>query len=756
MTMKISACWIAKDEAENIGRSIESVIDIADELIIVDTGSTDETVSIVESYGAKVGHFQWVNDFAAARNHAMDLASEDIIISIDADEWFEPKLVQADREQIVSWFASDPLLEMITVKLTNIDRESGKPKNVGMCSRIFRNSATMRYTGKIHESIKPTHFHGNRFEEALNINHTGYSGELSASKGKRNYEILQEWLNADDIAIEDRMLCLVYLTRETYNVMDLDEAFGYLGEILKHPKILQKILGSHHEGFTQFIYNAIDIVLDKRSQVSRRDVYQKLIMLFKTAYPFYRGTAEIDLVYQMYFDYKEDRFLKELRPAVIAAESLPPTAIAFYKDYERILYSQAAFASWRRGDVLLTMEYAVNALKGGSRNERTLVILLTAIKRQPLADVVQLLGSLFDFSISDDLDYLIRCTNIDGFLDLHAHFLNKRLELGNAPLNYFLKLMLIYKKHDELVCNTAQAYEKGRKDVLAYIIMAAICGAPPEMIAAHAGMLEDCAHILEAYIKREPLEEVSERDAQLLKETYAMAAFAAGIDIADRYLDIYRADSKLCYLTKAAYCEMSGLHEPILREDMNEIGSLDFECYSYRIQAMIFKGLYEEALTEIKRFLNAGFLEQDILHMLLVIAEKAPGETQTAALKLYEQYIGLVDTMIDLQDVVNTGIVFDGGGVKMKKTFKGMKRTQLDKLIREEAERPAAEALPELCRKAVHIYKDKGILAEAARCLICLIAHDQAGKEDYECLAEVFADMKNITLSKYVKKHEWR
>jgi len=89
MSIKLSACTIAKNEEENIAKSIESYKKYVDEIIVVDTGSTDNTREVAEKAGAKVLSFEWKNDFSAAKNFALDNATGDWIIFLDADEWFE-------------------------------------------------------------------------------------------------------------------------------------------------------------------------------------------------------------------------------------------------------------------------------------------------------------------------------------------------------------------------------------------------------------------------------------------------------------------------------------------------------------------------------------------------------------------------------------------------------------------------------------------------------------------------------------------
>ena len=83
---RLSVCMIVKNEERFLGQCLASVKDIADELIVIDTGSTDRTVEIAREHGAQVGYFEWCNDFAAARNASIAPATGDWILFLDADE----------------------------------------------------------------------------------------------------------------------------------------------------------------------------------------------------------------------------------------------------------------------------------------------------------------------------------------------------------------------------------------------------------------------------------------------------------------------------------------------------------------------------------------------------------------------------------------------------------------------------------------------------------------------------------------------
>lgn len=190
--MKISACYIVKNEEKNLLSSLESLHKAVDEIIVVDTGSTDRTVEIAKKYGAQVFHFDWCDDFSAPRNFALEKAAGDWIIFPDADESFRyPEMVREAVEE----FAADDDTEAVMVHIynqTGTDENDDAAAPIWIC-RIFRNRADLRYRGRIHENISkngklPKFAYG---DERLSIFHTGYRREISEEKAKRNLALLE-------------------------------------------------------------------------------------------------------------------------------------------------------------------------------------------------------------------------------------------------------------------------------------------------------------------------------------------------------------------------------------------------------------------------------------------------------------------------------------------------------------------------------------------------------------------------------------
>ena len=102
--MTLSVCIISYNEEMNIARTLERVKGLADEIIVVDSGSTDKTVPLAQSYGAKVFVEEW-KGFARQKNSCLEKATGDWVLSLDADEEVSPELAASIREVLHSGFA---------------------------------------------------------------------------------------------------------------------------------------------------------------------------------------------------------------------------------------------------------------------------------------------------------------------------------------------------------------------------------------------------------------------------------------------------------------------------------------------------------------------------------------------------------------------------------------------------------------------------------------------------------------------------
>lgn len=191
-TIRISACYIVKNEAENLAKSIKSLKNQVNEIVVVDTGSTDNTIAVAGKLGAKVYSFPWQDDFSQARNFALSKAKGDWLILLDADEYFTAKTAGNIRQVIRQAQQADGLL----VQLVNFDVDKAKVQNYFNALRIVRKQAGLHYEGMIHEELKLSGDNSMKLAQVpanmLEIYHTGYATSVSKQKIKRNLQMLQQ------------------------------------------------------------------------------------------------------------------------------------------------------------------------------------------------------------------------------------------------------------------------------------------------------------------------------------------------------------------------------------------------------------------------------------------------------------------------------------------------------------------------------------------------------------------------------------
>lgn len=193
--IKISQCMIVKNEEQNIRQALSWGRGIVWEQVVVDTGSTDKTVEIAKEMGAKVFHFEWCDDFSAAKNYAIEQASGEWIAFLDADEYFS----KADARILLDILKK---VEVTAQKAGNIHalrtemfhlNDEGEVFSVGQHYRIFRNIRELRYCNRVHESLQMTDGTQMRcvMVKNLPIMHTGYQQSVREKKGERNIPLLK-------------------------------------------------------------------------------------------------------------------------------------------------------------------------------------------------------------------------------------------------------------------------------------------------------------------------------------------------------------------------------------------------------------------------------------------------------------------------------------------------------------------------------------------------------------------------------------
>lgn len=166
----LSVCVITKNEEHNIARCLKSFQKTGFELIVADTGSTDQTKKAATEYTDHIYDFPWYDDFSAAKNFAISKAAHPYVMVIDSDEYLQ----QIDRVQLEKMIAEHPGEVGRIRRINIISGKDGKQENKEWINRIFAKES-FHYTGRIHEQVTACDEKEYRtYEAPVVIGHTGY------------------------------------------------------------------------------------------------------------------------------------------------------------------------------------------------------------------------------------------------------------------------------------------------------------------------------------------------------------------------------------------------------------------------------------------------------------------------------------------------------------------------------------------------------------------------------------------------------
>lgn len=217
---RLALVMIARDEAARITRCLESVAPHVDTMLVLDTGSSDATVELAQASGAEVHHFSWCDNFAAARNAALELSHADWNLILDADEWITGGTEHLARHTL----GSAPFVGLVPV-ISEFDLQGNIETATSWIPRLL--PAGVRYTGRIHEQ---PHSDLQRVRIPLQVAHTGYRQDELARKRGRNRALLQRAL-----AETPGDAYLLYQLGKDYEIyQEYPQAAHCFGQALEH------------------------------------------------------------------------------------------------------------------------------------------------------------------------------------------------------------------------------------------------------------------------------------------------------------------------------------------------------------------------------------------------------------------------------------------------------------------------------------------------------------------------------------------
>lgn len=295
----LSVCMIVKNEDKVLRRCLSSLLGIADEIVILDTGSTDSTKDIALEFTDAVYDFQWVDDFSKARNFVASKASGEWILAIDADEYVE-------REEFIEFkktlHTSSPVADILAVQIVNFVGESGQETVLNYHERVYRNDGNISYFRNIHEMLKSKsdEYKERRDFAQLHIYHSGYLKKVVVEKKKsqRNLALLMNKKKREPIDY-------YFLGNEYSQIGMLEKAVKYYkkGYQLKEDiridwvkKLLVRLISCLHslnrdqealeiiEGCIEYFANLVDfrflrgkILFDQKKLTKAREVFNDIL-----------------------------------------------------------------------------------------------------------------------------------------------------------------------------------------------------------------------------------------------------------------------------------------------------------------------------------------------------------------------------------------------------------------------------------------------------------------------------------------------
>ncbi len=339
----ISLCMIVKNEEQLLPSCLNSVKDLVDEIIVVDTGSTDKTIEIAKSFGAKIFFFEWVNDFAAARTESLKYATKEWILVLDADELIDEQGKSQIRELLKNASTKNHVgFGIISRHYTNDITHGGWQRMQNIIhanisedhlltnfngyyddkwkTRIFLNDKHIFYQGKIHEDVNPSIIAWDKIETPkiiLNtpiiIHHFHFvkNQDFIQEKQKRYFELTKEEIRQHP----SKKLYIDLAVGDLYFDNNLSAALDALTNAVKLETVLSD---QEHEHLSKYIsekntHELLTFLLDKLNYDHLdQNIIVNLIKAFFVKEYYQETETMLDIIISKLPLLSEEQFLQEV------------------------------------------------------------------------------------------------------------------------------------------------------------------------------------------------------------------------------------------------------------------------------------------------------------------------------------------------------------------------------------------------------------------------------------------------------------
>lgn len=475
MAPLISLCMIVKDEESVLERCLKSVQGYVDEIIIVDTGSTDSTREMARRFTDHVYTFEWNHDFSAARNESLKHASGKWILVLDADEYFEEAEIRKLRKLLEAMDPQPHIIYNITV-VSLVGNKSNPSINEGKVSRVFGNHLGIRYVRPIHEQPKSSlpGIEMKRTDLPVRVIHSGYIEETLAAKNKhqRNLELFKRMEQSGSLTAYDH-----FQLGNQYTLMgEYDKALEHLDIALRKPKELGAV-------YQNAVLAAIQACTNNGKPVKAYQIFEQHLST-SNLHPDFIVIKGI-LLYNLGFTAKsKEAFLAAIEKAERLALQNKPIAFASTEIAVRSPLFQLAAIYEREHDYAKALYYLTKIIMTNPKEVLavTKFMELMLLQEQPEA-IIDLVGRLMNPDTL--LTALLGKIAVKlGCAPLAVHYAGRPSILKLLALDERLRYFILMNEPDAIRNEWAGATDAERQDApnVKQYLLGAICWNRPEWL----------------------------------------------------------------------------------------------------------------------------------------------------------------------------------------------------------------------------------------------------------------------------------
>lgn len=311
----ISICIITRNEQDNLRKCLAGICRYGQEIIVVDTGSTDDSILVAKEYTDRVCQFEWCDDFSAARNYAASQAANDSIMMLDTDEFVERvelqrllKLVERNERSVGR------------IHRRNAYESGGQRLNSNeLVNRIY-DRRYYHYEGRIHEQIVLTDaqdkYGYDCYEAPVYTEHAGYMGDKGERerKAKRNIGLLKQVLEEDGT--------------DPYILYQLGKAYYYMGDYAEAARYFEQMLEVPLNPDLEYV---IDMVTTYGYALINSGQTQKALIL-ENVYNDFCGSA--DFLFMMGLVFMQNARFEDAVHSFLEAVKLPVCSVEGVNSYQ--------------------------------------------------------------------------------------------------------------------------------------------------------------------------------------------------------------------------------------------------------------------------------------------------------------------------------------------------------------------------------------------------------------------------------------